>query len=116
MNNFYLLDTPSSYKYLIGAAEFYMGTLLPRYKTLEVCICVESALDEGAEGFTENSDGLSRPREFLVSLSKNSENILLTLAHECIHIKQYVLALDYNEDEAYTLESDLYNLFIAYKG
>ena len=112
MNNFYLLDTDPKYNYLLDATEFYIKKLLPKYKTLDISICVEDSLDDNAEGFTENTDDLSRPREFIAYLSVTTENMLLTLAHECIHIKQYVTTLDYNEEEAYAEEYNLYNSFV----
>lgn len=111
MNNFYLLDTNQKYNYLLDAAEFYIEKLLPKYKTLDISICVEDVLDEDAEGQTENTDDLSRPREFIVYLRTNAEDMLLILAHECIHIKQYVKTLDYNEEEAYAEEFNLYNSY-----
>ena len=116
MNNYYLMDTPVRFNYLLDALEFYMSELLPKHKTLDISLVVQEYIDEdlNIEGFTENNDNLKRPREFIISLSAYSDNLLLTLAHECIHVKQYITSLEYNEDEAYSKEQELYDSFIVH--
>lgn len=107
MNNYYLMDTGPEYNYLLDAVEVFMKELLPRHKTLDISVEVKKVLDFNAEGFTENLDDLSKPREFLISLSMDSEDIIKTLAHECIHVMQYVKYQDYSEPEAYAKELEL---------
>jgi len=107
MNNFYLMDTDPKYEYLLDAAEIFMLKLLPKHRTLDISIELLSELEGKAEGFTQNLDDLSKPKEFLISLSESAEDIIKTLAHECIHVKQYVRTLEYCEYEAYAKETEL---------
>lgn len=46
--------------------------------------------EAGFRGFAEYEDCNIRPREFLVSLNKtlSEEELMLTLAHEMVHVKQ----------------------------
>ena len=107
MNSYYLMDTSTDYSYLLDAMEIFMKDLLPRHKTLDISIEVKDTLDYGAEGYTENLDDLSKPKEFLISLSLKSKDIIRTLAHECIHVAQYVRTGDYDENDAYANELEL---------
>jgi hypothetical protein len=112
VNSFYLLDTSTEYFYLLDAAEVFISKLLPKHSSLDISIEVlDGLLDGFAEGFTENLDNLKKPKEFIISLSNKSENILKTLAHECIHVKQYVRTLSYCEEEAYANEQTIYELY-----
>ena len=127
-----------------SAAEFYGEKLLG--KRMAKNILVEIKLTRGlkqkeqAYGFCHiTDDNLNRPREFMIeldtSMKHSFEQILIWLAHEMVHLKQFVRGeladyetgrvqwksrnygrLKYNdqpwEKEAYRLEEPLYEEFM----
>ena len=132
------------YQSVGNAVEFYGEVLLGKRMAKNVYVLVKLTKNlkkkEQAYGFCHIiDDNLSRPREFMIELDssmKNSfEQILIWLAHEMVHLKQFVRkelwdyeigavqwktkryssGMKYNdmpwEKEAYRLEDKLYEEF-----
>ena len=126
------------------AATFYCEVLLGKRMANNVEVFVKLSKDlkkkEQAYGFCHiTDDSLSRPREFMIELDASMRHpfsqILTWLAHEMVHLKQFVRKelWDYEsgrvqwksrayskkvhyddqpwEKEAYRLESELYEMF-----
>ena len=108
-----------------NVVNYCIGKLMPRMKTLDVCIQIEGDCD--ALGYCL----AVTPREFVIEVKEDIDTYTLieTLAHECVHIKQYArkeLAIDgkmeyktqeeylnlWYEKEAYALEGVLAKEFI----
>mgnify|MGYP000892994449 CR=1 FL=1 len=84
------------------AAEFYgdklLGKRMSRNILLEIKLTKDLKQKEQAYGFCHiTDDDLNRPREFLIELDTSMKNsfrqILIWLAHEMVHIKQFVNSL-----------------------
>ena len=80
-------------KLIARAIEFYCSKLMFKrtVNTLDVRVEVKKKLDNNVLGlcyFDGYSDGV---REFVLELKKNVllEDLLITIAHECVHIKQF---------------------------
>lgn len=96
--------TDSRFKHVVyKACDFYMDLLIPRHIsrsiTLELDFC--SKLDGGADGYCEVTGHNKRfkPREFNIQIRKTNSKryMLMTLAHEIVHLKQYAMGeLDEN--------------------
>ena len=131
------------YRAVGNAAEFYGEVLLGKRMAKSVDVTVKLTKDlkkkEQAYGFCHIiSDSLSRPREFMIeldaSMKHSFDQILTWLAHEMVHVKQFVRKelwdyetgrvqwksrsfgrVCYNdqpwEKEAYRLEGELYEMF-----
>ena len=125
------------------AAEFYcnklLGKRMSRNILLEIKLTKDLKQKEQAYGFCQIiDDDLNRPREFMIELDTSMKHpfnqILIWLAHEMVHLKQFVRKelwdfepnrvqwktksfgrLPYSkqpwEREAYRLEKPLYNEF-----
>ena len=125
------------------AVSFYGEVLLGKRMANNVDVFVKLTKDlkkkEQAYGFCHiTSDSLSRPREFMIELDASMkysfDQILTWLAHEMVHLKQFVRGelYDYEsgrvqwksrsfgrvnyddqpwEKEAYRLEGELYEMF-----
>lgn len=75
---------------LYEAVQFFADILMdPRVvRNLEIDIEVESGLDVQGEVISE--DDCKNPRYFTIRLKRNQqEDIIKTLAHEMVHVKQY---------------------------
>lgn len=74
------------------AAEFFIDSLLTKRqsKNLSLNIVFE---DMDIKGYCEWLDKPVKPKEFKIAISKKykQKTILLTLAHEIVHLKQYTL-------------------------
>jgi len=131
------------YKAIGNAVEFYGEVLLGKRMAKNVHVSVKLTKNlkkkEKAYGFCHIiDDSLSRPREFMIeldaSMKHSFDQILTWLAHEMVHLKQFVRKelWDYEsgrvqwksrtfsrmryddqpwEKEAYRLESELYEMF-----
>ena len=125
------------------AAEFYADKLLGKRMAknilVEIKLTKELKQKEQAYGYCHiTDDNLNRPREFMIELDTSMkysfDQILIWLAHEMVHLKQFVRGelFDYEtgrvqwktksfgrvhytdqpwEKEAYRLEGYLYNEF-----
>ena len=132
------------YRAIGNAVEFYGEVLLGKRMAKGVDVTVKLTKNlkkkEQAYGFCHiTDDSLSRPREFMIELDSSMkhsfDNILMWLAHEMVHLKQFVRkelwdyeigavqwktkryssGMKYNdmpwEKEAYRLEDKLYEEF-----
>ena len=131
------------YQSVGNAASFYgevlLGKRMARNILLEIKLTKELKQKEQAYGFCHiTDDNLDRPREFMIELDTSMKNsfdqILTWLAHEMVHLKQFVRGELYDyatgnvqwksrtygrvhysdqpwEKEAYRLEGELYELF-----
>lgn len=86
-------------KKVIGLAlDYYLNKLMSKrlINHLSVNVKLSKKLDDNADGYCD-VDGYNtnnKPREFNIELNKNKSfrYILMTLAHECVHLKQYALS------------------------
>ena len=76
-----------------SAAEFYGSKLLSKRLagTIDVTICLKRKLDDDAEGFCqfERIDKGIKFFEIEILRDLPIENLLVTLAHEMVHLKQF---------------------------
>ena len=125
------------------AAEFYgevlLGKRMAKNILVEIKLTNELKQKEQAYGYCHiTDDNLNRPREFMIELDTSMKHpfdqILTWLAHEMVHLKQFVRGelFDYEtgnvqwksrtfgrihytdqpwEKEAYRLEGELYEMF-----
>ena len=125
------------------AAEFYgevlLGKRMAKNILVEIKLTKELKQKEQAYGYCHiTDDNLNRPREFMIELDTSMKHpfdqILTWLAHEMVHLKQFVRGelfdyatgrvqwktrsfgrLDHDdqpwEKEAYRLEGELYEMF-----
>ena len=131
------------YQSVGNAASFYgevlLGKRMAKNILVEIKLTKELKQKEQAYGFCHiTDDDLDRPREFMIELDTSMKNsfdqILTWLAHEMVHLKQFVRGelydyatgnvqwksrtygrVHYNdqpwEKEAYRLEGELYEMF-----
>ena len=119
--------------------EILLGKRMAKNIYLDIKLTKDLKKKEGAYGFCHIvDDSLSRPREFMIELDASMrykfDQILTWLAHEMVHLKQFVRGelCDYEtgrvqwksrtfgrvhyddqpwEKEAYRLEDELYEMF-----
>jgi len=130
-------------KYVTEAVHFYMAKLIkkPLMKDLVINISCKRNLKDGDEGWceVEGCNSKNRPIEFSIVIKKDESfrKMLMTLAHECVHVKQYTLRelssshdifrgkkykdnIEYWESpweiEAFGRERGLYTLFCEHYG
>lgn len=73
---------------------FFLGKLLPKNISEEITVDVEfePRLDEIALVYVDHDDEYIRdPREFKLVIRNKRKEIEPTIAHECVHIKQFAL-------------------------
>ena len=131
------------YQSVGNAASFYgevlLGKRMAKNILVEIKLTKELKQKEQAYGFCHiTDDDLDRPREFMIELDTSMKNsfdqILTWLAHEMVHLKQFVRGELYDyatgnvqwksrtygrvhysdqpwEKEAYRLEGELYEMF-----
>ena len=120
-------------------AEILLGKRMAKHIQLEIKLTKDLKKKEKAFGYCHISDdNLNRPREFMIELDASMKHtfidILTWLAHEMVHLKQFVRKelYDYEsgrvqwksrcygkirysdmpwEKEAYRLENELYEMF-----
>lgn len=77
------------------AASFFLLKMLDdtTLKNTIVNVKIRKKLEDSQDGYCDivDYDGWNRPREFDVYVQKNVSirYMLMTLAHECVHVKQY---------------------------
>ena len=125
------------------AAHYYLKDLIPSY-TVMVLINLRKDLfiKEGLKGDCIWEDDRNKPREFSITIDASMQihGILRALAHECVHIKQFVKremcdinyyttkwkGVSYHTDkgnywelpweiDAYGRETGLYEMFVTNK-
>jgi hypothetical protein len=76
---------------LLNAAEFFVTQLLGKRMADGVTIDIEVRKTFDAAGECVNEDGTTRSRWFTIILKEQKlDTMLLTLAHEMVHVKQHV--------------------------
>jgi hypothetical protein len=76
---------------LLNAAEFFVTQLLGKRMADGVTIDIEVRRTFDAAGECVNEDGTTRSRWFTIILKEQKlDTMLLTLAHEMVHVKQHV--------------------------
>lgn len=105
-------------KYAKSMAHFCIKKFLPRHKTLDIEINLKRMSKDENYGYCSQLD--ERDFEIEVKRSLSMRNMLTTLAHEMVHVKQYVkkempeqeLNIDYwdlpHEIEAHGRETGLF--------
>lgn len=78
--------TPNQKKYAKSIAEFCIKTLMPRMRTLDITIKLCST--KGAMGYCLELDD-NRTFEIEADRKLSMRNLLETIAHEIVHVKQY---------------------------
>lgn len=75
-----------------SACYFFAQTLLSSRMLKNLTVYVKYVDQLGVKGLTEFIDCNVSPREFIISIDpkQSKRNQLLTLAHEFVHVKQYV--------------------------
>ena len=87
--------------YVKRGAQFYLEELVPSKRMRQnifITIKFNEKLDVWGFASIEDYNASNKPREFLIELHPwiGAKNILRTLAHEMVHIKQYIM-LETNE-------------------
>lgn len=92
--NFVLVTggTKKQRKLVEGIVKWCIKELMPRYRTLEIEVCLRDTLKEGAYGWCEQVD----KRNFRVDIHKKEaeffkgkEDQIKTIIHEMVHVWQY---------------------------
>lgn len=96
---------PKFKKELTRAAEYYLGTLMSKrimnHISVDIIVKPQHQMDNNADGYCE-VDGYNtsnKPRAFIIEVARNKSKryMMMTLAHEIVHLKQYALGeLDEN--------------------
>lgn len=88
---------------VLKACEYYLSLLISRRiaKHISIDIEFEKQLDKDADGYCDvtGHNKRGRPREFTIQIRKNKSKryMMMTLAHEMVHVKQFALGeLDEN--------------------
>jgi len=106
---------------LITAANFYADVLLGKRlsKNIYLDIEIEKRFGDDSQGECCNDEFKQNPRNFTIRLSRSgSDDILKTLAHEMVHLKQYAkneLSHSYRPNFL-TKSSIKFDLEITWKG
>lgn len=82
-------------KLLAVAVQYYCSRLMTKRMMNNIYIDVVLKKDLDESGYCEITDynKSGKPRYFTIEIDKsmNVKSILMTLAHECVHVKQYAL-------------------------
>lgn len=82
---------------VLKASEFYLSMLLSGRISRHITIDIEFSgkLDKDADGYCEvtGHNVRGKPREFTIQIRKNKSKryMMMTLAHEFVHLKQYAM-------------------------
>ena len=133
---------------ITSATYYYVYKLLggrsARHVTIDIKLTKDLQKKEKAYGFCHVSDDIEKPREFCIEVDASTKHptsqILTWIAHECVHLKQFVKrelydyeddsvqwktkrykhTMDYDdmpwEKEAYRLENKLFQEWEKYNG
>lgn len=144
--NSYLINGAKSEKFEALASDvicWCFNKLLPYHSTIHVDVHFKGIRKGGADGYCEWIDSNVAPREFKITVERSlgKENIIKTIIHEMVHVKQYAKgelaerykdghkqlwkAVDHSntkyddqpwEIEAHTLQDSLYEEYINEAG
>lgn len=78
-------------KEIYCAAKFYGSLLMSKRLLKNLVVSINCGNTGSYHGFIEFLDDNHRPKEFLISVRKDlpKRKLLITLAHEMVHVKQY---------------------------
>ena len=81
-----------------------------RHVTVDITLTKDLRKKTGAYGFCQIMDDVEKPREFELEIDASTKHptsqILTWIAHECIHLKQFVKGELYDyEDETVPVEN-----------
>lgn len=79
---------PSQRKYVESIAAYCVRKFLPRHRNLEVEIKLKNFGKDATHGYCLQAD--EREYEIEVNRSLRLRDLLITVAHEMVHVKQYV--------------------------
>lgn len=84
-------STKMSSREFVQATKWMSSLLLSTKMTKNLFIKINLKKQGGLKGSTEPLDCLIKPREFEICIdpSMSKENLLCTLAHELVHVKQF---------------------------
>lgn len=108
---------------ITSATYYYVYKLLggrsARHVTVDVKLIKDLKKKTGAYGFCQIMNDVDKPREFELEIDASTRNeisqILTWIAHECIHIKQFVKGELYDyEDETVQWKTKRYKLSMDY--
>lgn len=108
---------------ITSAAFYYVYTLLggrsARHITLDIKLTKDLKQKTGAYGFCQIMDDVDKPREFELEIDASTKHdvsqILTWIAHECVHLKQFVLGELYDyEDNTVQWKTKRYKLHMDY--
>lgn len=84
-------------RYMNEATMYYIGRLMSTHmlKNIAINVSIRKKVENNDEGFCEVTgwNSLSKPREFKIVIKKDDSvrKMLMTLAHEVVHVKQYAV-------------------------
>lgn len=91
--NLVFIEGTSKYRDLAeDVAHWCLDRLLPNYRSITVDIVFRNLSYRDYVGLCEWMDTNVRPREFEISVERGfgKENVIKTVIHEMVHVKQYV--------------------------
>lgn len=82
--------TKSQETLIKSLTKFTINKLMPRMKNLDITVEIKKS-DAFGYCMAEDGERADRPREFTVTLARGLKlrDLLTTLAHELVHVKQY---------------------------
>lgn len=108
---------------ITSATYYYVYKLLggrsSRHVTVDIKLTKDLKKKTGAYGFCQIMDDVEKPREFELEIDAATKHpkfqILTWIAHECIHLKQFVLGELYDyEDDTVQWKTKRYKLNMDY--
>lgn len=93
------ISDPKFKKELMRASYSYLESLISKRLMNHIILDIEvkrpSLIEDGADGYCEviGHNSQNKPREFLIQIARNKSKryMMMTLAHEIVHLKQYAL-------------------------
>lgn len=81
--------SPKQRQWANDAVSFALDQLLPRHRSLEITVVFKNL--KGVDGWCMWEDDNVNPREFTIMVYRGfgRENVLKTVLHEMVHVKQY---------------------------
>lgn len=97
------LNDPAFEATVVKASKFYLRLIMPRHIIPHITLDIDflGKLDQDADGYCDvtGHNIRKKPREFQIQVRRNKSKryMMMTLAHEIVHLKQYAMGeLDEN--------------------
>lgn len=84
-----MIDIRAPAKYLEEGCRYFLRTLLPRVRVMNIDIVYRDFYEMGVLGFCFQNDVRDYEIQICRTCHEDREGKLLTLAHEMVHVKQY---------------------------